>query len=891
MYFSDSTIDKINLIDRLRRQASSIEGIQNLQGYSLMPAETRTELSRLLDEIYMILRKLENNEFEIAVVGLEKAGKSSFCNALMEYRLLPTRQARCTYTSTNITYSEESRGEVRFQTRVEFDQELREKLARLGIQNVGLYNMDNLTQEVYEDLYENEVSAETKKWYGSTINQEIRDTIKYRASLSECLDSGTLHFIGNELNAPTFKQYIENPEKAMAVREVIIQSPILAKMQNAIIYDVPGFNSPTEMHRAQTKLRMDNADAIVMVAAADEPSIVDEELKTFKGNDADGIMLAEKLFVFANRADRANLDETIDKTYREWCETHAIVRDRNRIFFGSANAYLQSLHELDPEDDTDYADSLSRRLARLPEDEYEEERLEASFSEGYGILAIRSALERYNETDRLPVLAGRAARLEQRVMRTLDEMSRYISEAGEHETLTDIARDSMRFYVNFRDRIRISLGDYADMLKSDVLRDKPLSNTLVEYIRENIRPDKYADLIADALNRAKKDLNIIADNATGNINLPEVEIKVRRRVFGEMYLDQFSDKTAMIISEQHDQCVDQMLDLCMQAMDVPQGSANYTKLREMLADELAPLLDPEASVNHYQSLIDRYSRDIFELLIGQTYSYHRYDRFAPDMGSFFSMAVYYDPDAEPTRKADISRITDSSLKQSIFCYEMLCHDYSHGKFERAVEAAASSVRQQLGVSALPSELQKLVAKVVRQDPRNAVTAISDIASAAARTFSGESERLEDIRSGLKAMLSAGYKSLLDVDITDRDAFISVYQTCFDTNRVYDDVVNDLRDDIEILREVLEHCFIRALDPEKPFITKEYNTIRKLLTYIDSDEFIDFISKNLSLIRGTEFDKLEKKRLEEESRDACRRVMQEIAGTMADDATPGPYGVN
>lgn len=34
-----------------------------------------------------LYKKLDNNEFEIAIVGLEKAGKSTFGNALMERRV------------------------------------------------------------------------------------------------------------------------------------------------------------------------------------------------------------------------------------------------------------------------------------------------------------------------------------------------------------------------------------------------------------------------------------------------------------------------------------------------------------------------------------------------------------------------------------------------------------------------------------------------------------------------------------------------------------------------------------------------------------------------------------------------------------------------------------
>lgn len=868
--------ERSQLIERLRRQASGLEEIRSLQGYSLITDDVRRQLTILLDETRTILRKLRDNEFEIAVVGLEKAGKSSFCNALMEYPLLPTRQARCTYTPTNIVYSEEGRGEVRFQTREEFEKDLRDKLKRLGIRNSHTYSMTNLTADTYEKVYEDEVSPENKKWYGSTLNQEIRDIIKYRESLSECLDSPPRVFVGSQLNSPEFKQYIERPEKAMAVKEVRIESPILETMKNAIIYDVPGFNSPTQMHREQTKRRMDSADAIIMIAAADAPSIVDEALKTFKGSDGDGTILSEKLFVFANRADRADLFENIAGTYREWGDTHRILRRTDRIFFGSANAYLQSLHELDPDDDTDYVDGIQKKLNRLAEtDAYEEERIEASEESGFGILAIRQALEQYNETERFDVLRERAGRLQRRILAVIEELKSRVPDIDEEDTVQDIASDSMRFYDGFRHRAKVALNDYGDSLKNSVLNEKPLSNMLLQYIEKQVQPEVYEEFILSALDRAKKDLAIIADNATGNINLPEVESRIRSRTFDQMYLGDFVDQTAAIVSAKHADCVNEILDLALEAMEITEDSKYYSRVRELLLEEFAPFLDPGASANHYQSLIDRFSRDIFELLIGQTYSYHRYDRFAPDMDTFFSMAVYYDPDAAPTEKADIHKITNSMLRQSIFCYEMLCHQYAYDKFAWAVNEAENSVRECLNVTAVPTDLQKLLRDVFRKDPVNAGPAVAEIVEAAQATFASEAERTADIESGLKTMLSAGYKSLLDVDITNREEFIAVYQSCFSTDRVYEDVVSDLNDDIVILREVLEHCFIRALDPEKPFLTKEYNSIRKLLRHIDTGQFMDFISRNISLIRGSEFDRIEVRRREQEKNRICRRVISEI----------------
>lgn len=45
----------------------------NLKRFSLIDSNTREELSRIQTETKEIIRKLENNEFQIAVVGLESS--------------------------------------------------------------------------------------------------------------------------------------------------------------------------------------------------------------------------------------------------------------------------------------------------------------------------------------------------------------------------------------------------------------------------------------------------------------------------------------------------------------------------------------------------------------------------------------------------------------------------------------------------------------------------------------------------------------------------------------------------------------------------------------------------------------------------------------------------
>jgi hypothetical protein len=48
------------------------------------------------------LERLHANRFEVAVIGLEKAGKSALLNAWLGQEILPSARERCTFTSTEI---------------------------------------------------------------------------------------------------------------------------------------------------------------------------------------------------------------------------------------------------------------------------------------------------------------------------------------------------------------------------------------------------------------------------------------------------------------------------------------------------------------------------------------------------------------------------------------------------------------------------------------------------------------------------------------------------------------------------------------------------------------------------------------------------------------------
>ena len=93
---------------------------------NLIPTEIPTKLQEILIQeaqpTRRQLERLKKREFRIAVVGLEKAGKSTFINAWLECDLLPAKGGRCTFTTTQI-YSVQNESEQKLEVQAKTEQE------------------------------------------------------------------------------------------------------------------------------------------------------------------------------------------------------------------------------------------------------------------------------------------------------------------------------------------------------------------------------------------------------------------------------------------------------------------------------------------------------------------------------------------------------------------------------------------------------------------------------------------------------------------------------------------------------------------------------------------------------------------------------------------------
>ncbi len=832
--------------NKAQKIAEKIASILKMESGDIITGDMEKRLRKIQSEAALVYQKLKNNEFEIAIVGLEKAGKSSFSNAFIENNLLPTDDQRCTYTATCIRYAPVDDAVVRFYGQGEFERDFVDKLKKIGIENAESYSYKTLTMSKYEELYEQRGGQGSR--FDETLNEDIRNIISNKGEISRYLGEQDRTYREEELKQEEFQGFIKKPAQAIAVKEVRIGSKVLDKMKNAIIYDVPGFNSPTEMHKEQTLSKMRSADAIVMVAKGDEPSITGDVLKIFRESDNDGTQLKEKLFVFANKSDRASdFAKNQEITYEEWINRYPYVNESEkwRIVFGSANAHLQACGQIEGEN--------FRKAVE-----------EKGLPHGDGIEKIRTLLKNYNDTQRFEVLKRRINKLQEDLKdvfkEVLQEYKEEIGEDGETRLLT------VDFVWEAAKKIPESLDEYRSLIRNDI-GGRPLSDNIRRKIDSlvSLENSRITDEEIEHWHQAFTDLS-------GNPQPNKVDARIRSEHFREMY-DEFSREVVKMVLDEHKKYEEGIIDRCLEAIGVKKDARNAEKVRKSMGELFGSMIGREES-NYYQSLVERFSRDIYEILILNPYgSGERLNRFYSDMNNFYSLSIFYRPGQEDESVAYINdRIGDLPM-----CRLLLLHT---GREEK--ENAAKACEQ---VKALfednVDELLDLVTLIGRAAPLNVLDIVAKVCldidrNQDARTRSFLAKDL--LRKALGREKES--RSIYTADIADRKNYEEQYVEFHarrrrDFGSAYDNIKQDFQDDVEILHDILWNAFVNAINIEKSFAAKEEKIIDDIKDYVGKGEFRRFLSDNMWLIKYKEYDEIEEREGKRRLNAACLKNIREL----------------
>lgn len=859
------TTEKQDYIEKLEKQINAIDNILKMDSGTVVDQELRKKLRALKSEAETVLRKLKNNEFEIAIVGLEKAGKSTFANALMENNLLPTKDSRCTFTSTQIEYSGDDKDDsaiVSFYDQEEFDKDFKDKLCKLGFPNYERYSFDTIGEKQYMSLYENEVSDEKKRLYGDSIHEDIVAIIKNVNSLSELLGRPAIPFGAERINSGELEAYITDEAKARAVKQVIIRSKKLGEMKNAVIFDVPGFNSPTELHKIQTLERMRSADAIVVVANGISPSLTGESLKILRESDDNGNPLNEKLFVFVNKIEGArDISLNISDTINEWTSKEFVAQsNKHRIVFGSALAHLQSAG-LDK--DNRVLKQFEERKGELPD--------------GDGIDAIRRKLAEYNNNERFEVLKRRINRIKADIVKAFNDIRSSSDDIAVVRYSEEQVALLKELIYDVCPVVQKNLQLLNRSIRDELYKSKPLSEKIRQYVTDEVTIDNYKVETAEI--DAERLKTIYADD---HDHMQSIESSIRRNKFEKMYSD-FSENVINIANELHTEYSKQILNVILNSLGVDENSPYREELMDALKTEIGAFRSDLLSSEHtaepyYQSLIERYSRYIYQVLIATEYQTARLDAFYPNIDDLYSLSVFYKiPGCENDRA-----YINVAPKDQPLCMMLLFHHRLNAADK--LRSLADEIGRIAGMTIIPDELWKIIEITYNAVGGNNNTVIGAMNKAFSKVTAPANATGDFKVNLIKNTLSQLTESNLPCNITDEEGFrryYANYHNMIRNGKPYDieDFKNDLNDDIQILQDVLLNALISAISLEKPFVAREKKSTDDIVAYIGSNKFGDFLSHNFYKIKYNENRNLDKQQREQEQKTAIINAISGILNTL------------
>lgn len=839
---SDFAAERNEYKSQVGRQKEAIENLLDLsRSHSgLFSPIMIDNLEKQLKKCERIYNKLDRNEFEIAIVGLEKAGKSTFGNALMENRILPDADERCTYTSTCIKYGQD-RAVVKFFSSHEIDLVLRGYLKKLGVENVDSYTYSGMSRYNYLALWSG-LDARTKESNENTVHQDILNLLDNKeAILAQYIGKPDKIFTGEALASQELKAYIVSPSVAVAVKEVSIETSKLDRMKNAVIYDVPGFDSPTDMHQEQTKERMKEADAIFLIASAEKPSFTAPALKMFREVvDEDNVSLGDKLFIFGNRADAANTLAknigTLKSDIRKWkLLSDGLVEDR--LVIGSAKAHLQAKG----------LDGGRGCIDKVNNDaQYKQ-----AWSHGDGIEYAYQKLVDYNENERFEVVKKKIRRNNEELLGIINTLKeQYAGGTPGYNTKSfDVEKTSLigesrkvisRALEELREEVRSKYG-------AELILSRKLQDAVSKMFTDN--KEKY-EISDDDIYGAKLKIDDL-----GGVNVEKVDENVREVKFKRLY-DDFTAAAFSVADGDHRDYAERIIGSFETALGICKGKAHYEELHDQIVEFIDQRQKGTEAEFYYQSLIERFVRDLMDVLVRRPYtSEARLNKFVQEAEIFCGLVMFYNPgDAEEGYKRLFLSIAPNNQPLLL---ALVFHDYKES--DRCTKDVLDGITKKCPAAGENPEVQRLVCSTIRRDPVKGTSALNDMVKnlEPCPNKSGEPDRayISNVIGRLRECHKSTQSQELDVnrysdfDFTNKEKFLTQYKQFFGNTpvRTYDDVQAFLAEDLEILEKFLIHASIPAIRMEKPFVAREVQIINRLLELVDSREYEIWIIDRFNLL--------------------------------------------
>ena len=548
-----------------------------------VPARLKEVLLQEAEPTRRQLERLRKREFRIAVVGLEKAGKSTFINAWLECDLLPAKGGRCTFTTTQI-YSVENESEQRLEVQARTEEEFLNLLKEL--EKVGA--KEDLNTIKINEITLQQVKKEGNLTFPFTRLEDIREPLK---------------------------KYVADEKYAHAVLEARLYTNKLAQAEGIVFYDVPGLDSGLAKHVDEAQEMLSDCDAVILVQRF--TSLREKELEIIKFTELGdkNVTVADKLFVFLSRIDSIASAEAlqthIEEASQDWLRRANLPHER--IVYGSAGAYL-ILNGLAGEQtklEIGEASNIQAQLKRLTGITDGE----TIAKDGTGIPEIKDKIFNYINTERVSILKKRCEASINKIISNSEEIyitvSKKYPENPEEAKLFEENNRRVLFTEWWNQKWEIIKADLQKYYEHSVV-NKPLESssaksfTQIEKFRERYLQIVEAEMRKLREETFKKKDTIFLANSNPEFDRMKANFAWRDSLYGDIskLLSSIAHQLALELKDEALKLVDYMTSLLWES--------NQVKFRLIESSEEYFLAKLENSLS---VLFLRFARPVAEALI------------------------------------------------------------------------------------------------------------------------------------------------------------------------------------------------------------------------------------------------------------------------------------
>ena len=638
-------IDKLGKADKIFGKIFEVDS-----DAVVIQGEERDELKNLQSANKKILDKLKSREFTVAIVGLEKAGKSTLGNALIKSMVLPEYESRCTYTTTEIRAGDTDVAEVYFYSHEEFNKNFKRMLKDVqfpdetDFETMTLESFNRYWQSVEVDAANDPVKRGIFDLHNGATAEDLKEILSGKQKIKSLLGQSVKKFGAEHWNSSDkfneFKSYVtgmtginsdgtpKRDPSPYAVKNIIIRSTHLEDMSHIVLYDVPGFDSPTELHKRQTEAMLKEADAIILVTnVADRPNLVGTQLDMLrKGQDFDGVKLSEKSFVFGNKIDRVDKKETAERnfaTLRQDAVDKYRITLSNHIVAGSARAYLEKIG------------LFTEKFASNILDEWQAPD---------GIEILLKKMQEYYDNDRYAVLKRRAENI-------LSKTQPFFKKLLDRYDAADNG------YINLGAEILMKIQSRLPMFTKDakgitdrhiqmIVRERPFTTTLKSQV------DKIFPLIEESYTKLVEDKEHESFINTDDV-YPTIEVDANvRKELGKIFIEAIVKSAAQLTAERQRKLRQELVDSFLSNMNVEGGLLYREELEKSVNELFDKMLIEGGEKCSFTSLVERFVTTPIQAIIGGPFtSPDRCNKINKALEEFISLSFYYEiPDTDASKK-------------------------------------------------------------------------------------------------------------------------------------------------------------------------------------------------------------------------------------------------